>query len=54
MVDGNLFLKHLLNDSLEMSLKVRNLFGADYHSRGKYSIIDGTGRGVYFSLQYKF
>lgn len=54
VVDCNLFLKHLLNDSLEMSLKVRNSFDTDYHSRGKYSIIEGAGRGVFFSLQYKF
>jgi len=54
MVDGNLFLKHLLNDRLEMSLRVRNAFDTDYHSRGKYSVIDGAGRGVFFSLQYKF
>jgi len=54
MVDGNLFLKHLLNDRLEMSLKVRNAFDTDYHSRGKYSVIDGAGRGLFFSLQYKF
>jgi len=54
MVDCNLFLKHLLNERLEMSLKVRNGFDTDYHTRGKYSVIDGAGRGVFFSLQYKF
>jgi len=37
-----------------MSLRVRNAFDTDYHSRGKYSVIDGAGRGVFFSLQYKF
>ncbi|MCK5186129.1 MAG: TonB-dependent receptor [Deltaproteobacteria bacterium] len=54
MVDFNLFIKHLLEDRVEMSLKVRNVFDSDYHSRGKYSIIDGAGRGAYFSLKYKF
>ena len=54
MVDCNLFLKHLLNERLEMSLKLRNGFDTDYHSRGKYSVIDGAGRGVFFSLHYKF
>jgi outer membrane receptor for ferric coprogen and ferric-rhodotorulic acid len=54
MVDFNLFLKHLMNDRLEMSLKARNIFNTDYHSRGRYSVIDGAGRGVFFSLEYKF
>ncbi len=54
MVDFNLFLKHLLNDRLEMSLKARNIFNTNYHSRGKFSVIDGAGRGVFFSLGYKF
>ena len=54
MVDCNLFLKHLLDDRLEMSLKLRNIFGTDYHSRGNYSVIDGAGRGVFFTLEYKF
>jgi outer membrane receptor protein involved in Fe transport len=54
MVDFNLFLKHLINDRLEMSLKVRNAFNSDYHTRGSYSVIDGAGRGVFFSLEYKF
>jgi len=54
MVDCNLFVKHLLDDKLEMSLKIRNAFGTNYHSRGDYSVIDGSGRGVFFSLEYKF
>jgi len=54
MVDFNLFLKHLMNDRLEMSLKARNIFNTDYHTRGRYSVIDGAGRGVFFSLEYKF
>lgn len=53
-VDCNLFLKHLLNDRLELSLKLRNILDTDYHSRGKYSVIDSAGRGVFFSLEYKF
>ena len=54
MVDFNLFLNHLLDDRLEMSLKARNIFDSDYHTRGRYSVIDGAGRGVFFSLKYKF
>jgi len=54
MVDCNLFIKNLLDDRLEMALKVRNLFKSDYHSRGIYSVIDGAGRGVFFTLKYKF
>jgi outer membrane cobalamin receptor len=54
MVDCNLFVKNLLDDRLEMALKVRNLFKSDYHSRGNYSVIDGAGRGVFFTLKYKF
>lgn len=54
MVDCNLFVKHLLDDKLEMSLKLRNAFSTDYHSRGNYSVIDGSGRGVFLSLEYKF
>jgi iron complex outermembrane receptor protein len=54
VVDFNLFLHHLLNEKLELSLKMRNIFDTMYHSRGKYSAIDGAGRGVFFSLQYKF
>ncbi len=54
MVDCNLFMKNLLDDRLEMALKVRNLFKSDYHSRGAYSVIDGADRGVFFTLKYKF
>ena len=54
MVDCNLFIKNLLDDRLEMALKVRNLFKSDYHSRGAYSVIDGADRGVFFTLKYKF
>ena len=53
-VDCNLSLKHLWHDRLGMSVKIRNVFGESYSSRGTYSVVDGAGRGAYFSLQYTF
>lgn len=54
LMDVNLFFKPLFDDRMEMSLKIRNLTKETYTSRGRYSIIDGAGRGFFFSLQYKF
>jgi outer membrane receptor protein involved in Fe transport len=54
LVDCNLLLKQLWHDRLGMSVKIRNSFGESYSSRGRYSVLDGAGRGAYFSLQYTF
>jgi len=54
LVDFNLTLKHLWHDRLGMSIKLRNSFNESYTSRGTYSVVDGAGRGAYFSLQYTF
>jgi outer membrane receptor protein involved in Fe transport len=54
LVDFNLSLKHLWHDRLGMSVKLRNSFNESYTSRGRYSAVDGAGRGAYFSLQYTF
>ena len=54
LMDVNLFFKPMFDDRMEMAVKIRNATKETYSSRGRYSTIDGAGRGVFFSLQYKF
>jgi outer membrane receptor protein involved in Fe transport len=54
LMDVNLFFKPMFDDRMEMAVKIRNATKETYSSRGRYNSIDGAGRGVFFSLQYKF
>ncbi len=54
LMDINLFFKPKFDDRMEMSLKIRNTTRETYGSRGRYSVVDGEGRGFLFSFQYKF
>ena len=54
LMDVNLFFQPKFDDRMEMSLRIRNATKEGYDSRGRYSIIDGAGRGFLFSIQYKF
>ncbi len=54
LMDVNLFFKPKFDDRMEMSLKIRNTTKDSYSSRGRYSVLDGAGRGFLFSIQYKF
>jgi outer membrane receptor for ferrienterochelin and colicin len=54
LMDVNLFFKPMFDDRMEMAVKIRNATKETYSSRGRYNTIDGAGRGVFFSLEYKF
>jgi outer membrane receptor protein involved in Fe transport len=46
----------LLGGHLELALRARNIFDEDFETRGDYpsGVLDGIGRGVYFSAAFKF
>jgi outer membrane receptor protein involved in Fe transport len=54
LMDVNIFFRPKFDDRLEMSLRIRNATKETYSSRGRYSVVDGAGRGFLFSIQYKF
>lgn len=54
LMDANIFFRPKFDDRLEMSLRIRNATKETYSSRGRYSVVDGAGRGFLFSIQYKF
>jgi outer membrane receptor protein involved in Fe transport len=54
LMDANIFFRPKFDDRLEMVLRIRNATKETYSSRGRYSVVDGAGRGFLFSIQYKF
>jgi outer membrane receptor protein involved in Fe transport len=54
LCDANFFVKDLPFKNLDIALKLKNITGKQYKTRGVFGLVDGQGRATYIIFTYKF